>query len=414
MINFHVDKAGFHDEVVSGTINYFDGWVINIDRSNPVQSVRFSLGDHLIGSLPIRKERPDLEQVYGQTLLGFSGVIDVPPKSVGASVKLVAEAKNGNLFGMDEFCIVKELSDEELRFRRDNKLPDDVLIHLVAHNVDPKTFLEEGKAGVELIKRVLTGHQIHVDALVNILDFGVGCGRVLRWWKDDSQSTVFYGTDINNDLIGWCKENIDFGEFSVNTLHPPASFRGSQFDLVYAFSVFTHLRIETQLEWILEFYRIVAPSRYLLLSIHGDHHAKLLSPSSYEEYVRNGYCVLSKDAEGENLCAAYQSRSFTENLFGRYFEVIEFFPAALKSCGDQDLYFFKTRKIRDKCYLRSPEWSIEDIQWVMPPRYLLSGGFPTVSLQPGVADPIRRALDAMLSPWSGSLAMCAFIRLRRA
>jgi len=60
-----------------------------------------------------------------------------------------------------------------------------------------------------------------------------------------------------------------------------------------------------------------------------------------------------------------------------------------------------------------PEWSIEEIQLVMPFCYLLSGGFSTVSLQPGFAYPIWRKLEAMLSPLSGSLAMFAFIRLRR-
>ena len=51
---------------------------------------------------------------------------------------------------------------------------------------------------------------------------------------------------------------------------------------------------------------------------------------------------------------------------------------------------------------------------MMPLRYLLSGGFPTVSRQLGFAYPIRRPLEAMLSPWSGSLAMFAFVRFRRA
>jgi len=60
-----------------------------------------------------------------------------------------------------------------------------------------------------------------------------------------------------------------------------------------------------------------------------------------------------------------------------------------------------------------PEWSIEDIHLMMPFRYLLSGGVSWTSFQPGLAFPVWRRLEEMLSPWSSSLAMFASIRLRR-
>jgi SAM-dependent methyltransferase len=60
-----------------------------------------------------------------------------------------------------------------------------------------------------------------------------------------------------------------------------------------------------------------------------------------------------------------------------------------------------------------PEWSVEEIELIMPFRYLLSGGFSFGSFQPGFAYPLWTKLEAMLNPWNDSLAMFAYIRLRR-
>ena len=36
MIHFGIDKAGFNDRLVCGTINYFEGWAINADKNNRI------------------------------------------------------------------------------------------------------------------------------------------------------------------------------------------------------------------------------------------------------------------------------------------------------------------------------------------------------------------------------------------
>ncbi|HVQ36399.1 MAG TPA: class I SAM-dependent methyltransferase, partial [Pyrinomonadaceae bacterium] len=132
--------------------------------------------------------------------------------------------------------------------------------------------------------------------------------------------------------------------FSVNPLQPPTLYEESQFDLVYAFSVFTHLTSETQRGWLREFSRIIAPDKYLMISVHGDFHAKLLPPELYDVYVRDGYAVTSESAEGENICASYQNREYCEELFSKDFQVLDYLPSALTSCGKQDLYLLKKKE----------------------------------------------------------------------
>jgi SAM-dependent methyltransferase len=60
-----------------------------------------------------------------------------------------------------------------------------------------------------------------------------------------------------------------------------------------------------------------------------------------------------------------------------------------------------------------PELRIEQIQPLMPFRYLVSGGVSMRSLMPGAATPLWRALEKSLEPWMRHWAMFALIVLRR-
>jgi SAM-dependent methyltransferase len=60
-----------------------------------------------------------------------------------------------------------------------------------------------------------------------------------------------------------------------------------------------------------------------------------------------------------------------------------------------------------------PTWSVEVVRLEMPFRYLLSGGVATRSILPGFSYPLVRTFERLLTPWMGSLAMFAYVTLRR-
>lgn len=60
-----------------------------------------------------------------------------------------------------------------------------------------------------------------------------------------------------------------------------------------------------------------------------------------------------------------------------------------------------------------PEWRVRGIELLMPFRYLVSGGVSLRPLMPGWSTPAWRALEALLRPWMGSLAMFAHVTLER-
>ena len=58
-----------------------------------------------------------------------------------------------------------------------------------------------------------------------ILDFGCGCGRLIRSLRPlcDPWATI-HGVDIDPAAIAWCKQNIADASFSVNDEYPPLHF----------------------------------------------------------------------------------------------------------------------------------------------------------------------------------------------
>jgi SAM-dependent methyltransferase len=91
----------------------------------------------------------------------------------------------------------------------------------------------------------------------------------------------------------------------------------------------------------------------------------------------------------------------------------EFPPEGPLSSANGALPWILFQRDRSAFEKEFPEWSIEEIRLTMPFRYLLSGGFSFRSLQPAFVHAWWRKLESSLAPWNSTLAMFAFIRLRR-
>src|SRR5207248_1785974 len=114
----------------------------------------------------------------------------------------------------------------------------------------------------------LTSVHREISSFRDVLDFGCGCGRTLRYFADQSPITDFYGTDIDAEAIAWCRRHLRFAKFKVNQALPPLSYRAEKFDLVYAVSVFTHIDEEYQFRWLDELRRITKPRGIVIVTTH--------------------------------------------------------------------------------------------------------------------------------------------------
>ena len=90
-----------------------------------------------------------------------------------------------------------------------------------------------------------------------VLDFGVGWGRILRFFLKDVEESNLFGVDVDPDILNVCQQTGMPGVYSRVDPSGPTDFDKESFDLIYAYSVFSHLAEPVQLGWIKELSRIL-------------------------------------------------------------------------------------------------------------------------------------------------------------
>ena len=220
-------------------------------------------------------------------------------------------------------------------------VPARALRILVAGTDDLAWFLDAGKLSVESLTDVLARRDKSLDHYRRILDFGCGCGRVTRHLH--GLPAEIHGTDSNRSAVEWCRRYLEFADFELNSLEPPLPYPDGTFDLVYAFSVFTHLTESLQTRWMEELRRVLAPTGELILSISGDQCTRGLTPADRARYDQGHLVVLGPDLAGSNYCSAVQPETHVRNVLARGFDVVEFIPEGAKGNPPQDLYLLINR-----------------------------------------------------------------------
>lgn len=227
-------------------------------------------------------------------------------------------------------------------------LPPPSLRFLAVGATDPRTFLRGGETVARVITQTLARHGAGMHELGALLDFGVGCGRVARFWKGLAEAGVdVCGTDYNEKLVAWCRRHLPFASFEVNRLEPPLPYREGRFGLVYAYSVFTHLPGEVQQAWVEELRRVLRPGGYLLFTTHGTPFAAArLSPAERERFDRGELVVREPSAAGTNPYAAFHPPAYVRERLAAGFEVLEHAEGAGPAGGGggrvrQDVYLLR-------------------------------------------------------------------------
>lgn len=219
-------------------------------------------------------------------------------------------------------------------------LPPRHLIQLVAGTRDPAWFLESGQLATQSIAGTLARHERNLDEFTAVLDFGCGCGRVIRHMRALTPAHL-YGSDYNPKLVSWCRKHLPFARFAVNGLAPPLDYEDGTFDLVYALSVFTHMPEELQLAWAREIRRILRRDGYLLLTTHGLHYLPMLSPAEQEAFGAGRLVVHNEPVAGTNFCAAYHPERYIRERLAAGFTVVELIPEGAAGNPFQDIVLLR-------------------------------------------------------------------------
>jgi len=208
-------------------------------------------------------------------------------------------------------------------------VPPPDIIYLVTGGFDQEAFHLGGRDNNRYIRGVLDKNGLAAADFGAMLDFGCGCGRVVRHWID-LEGTDIHGVDYNPVLIDWCRNNLTFATFGVNKLGEKLDFEEDKFDFIYAISVFTHLTADLQDFWIGELRRILKPGGHLLITTHGESFLHVLTREERERYEQGELVVARANYPGTNLCSAHQSREQIEKVLAKDFEYVDFVPVSSK------------------------------------------------------------------------------------
>lgn len=199
-------------------------------------------------------------------------------------------------------------------------------------------------------------------AIVRVLDFGCGGGRLSRFLGQVPSYSV-HGSDINADHVLWCQANLDGVKTRQNGPNPPLGFEDNSMDFIYALSVFSHLTQQSMAEWLRDLARVADKGAILLLTTHGEFAADLVSRSKphqemfklseqqamgiktrlpKEDYIHVVYDAATNRLAkaGEDYGNCFISRRYVENNWPAFgFKLLEYLPGGMR--GFQDIVLLK-------------------------------------------------------------------------
>lgn len=121
----------------------------------------------------------------------------------------------------------------------------------------------------KLFKQIIERNYGAISRCENILDFGCGWGRITRFFLKDLEPSGIWGVDCVPSIVEVCRQTNQWCNFLTIEPKPPTTFPDNMFDVIYSYSVFSHLSEDIHQEWIAEFGRILKPGGLLIATTRG-------------------------------------------------------------------------------------------------------------------------------------------------
>lgn len=223
-------------------------------------------------------------------------------------------------------------------------LTDDEWFDVIAGKKGPKLFnvpdekIQTGTVGrsgepilrdafmfYQFTKRMLVEHGNGLANNSTVMDFGCAWARILRFWLHDIDARNLFGFEVQERLLSLARRDVPGPSYIVSDTRPPLPDKGDRFDLIYAFSVFSHLPAELADSWVQEFSRVLKPGGIVCLTtrprahieVAGTAEAKSAHASLYAKLIQNKDAALAKYDSGEFIFyPAHGGGSLRESDYG--------------------------------------------------------------------------------------------------
>jgi SAM-dependent methyltransferase len=190
-----------------------------------------------------------------------------------------------------------------------------------------------------------------------LLDFGVGWGRIIRFFLKDIARDNLYGVDVDRSLIVLCDATGVPAKVEHIEARGTLPHKDGYFDLVIAYSVFTHLPEPIQDIWLAEIARTLRTGGLFFATVQSSRTIEIFEavdpsdtatpfwrrrvaermrqqPGFQEAFRRRGFAYLpSRGAAAHDPAEifgnAFVSPDYAARRWGEFFSVLEF-------CDDAD------------------------------------------------------------------------------
>jgi len=130
-------------------------------------------------------------------------------------------------------------------------------------------FQKSGRMCLASLEEAIASFGMKWSDFGRILDFGAGCGRLLRHLLPRVPLARIWACDTDYSAVAWLQENMPRVHTRINNEMAPLAFAPALFDLVLAVDVFTAFDEATQDGWLEELKRVTRPGGILLITTNG-------------------------------------------------------------------------------------------------------------------------------------------------
>jgi SAM-dependent methyltransferase len=176
-----------------------------------------------------------------------------------------------------------------------------------------------------------------------IFDFGGSTGRAFRHFAAQSPPGEIFSCDFRAVSVDWCRKYFgDAVKVFLNTVIPSLPIEDNFFDVITAYSVFTHIDAFEE-AWLLELRRILKPGGLLCLTI-GDENTWRIMPNHLRDRLKSSPDAVGIDfsssrmpfnkksfrfaSESHYALTVFRDQSYIWSRWGQYIQIREVVEAA--------------------------------------------------------------------------------------
>ena len=220
-------------------------------------------------------------------------------------------------------------------------LPPPELMRLTLSAEDSAGFITSGSEGAGAIARLAREQNVDIASLDAILDYGCGCGRIIRHWKGLGTVRVI-GADYNPYLVNWCRVHLPFATFITTPIVTKLALADESVDFIYAVSVLTHLDARAEKACLRELKRVLKPKGVLLLTVHGSTRLQAMNAEELRRFESGELVVRFGGLSGSNACTTFHPEPYIRRAVSGDFELLRLVPGGAKDVN-QDAVLLQKR-----------------------------------------------------------------------